>query len=98
MPILYSISYLILNTNLQYLVAKTVKVENQALYEIHFSSLSKKIFDIRPDIELQRRVNLYIWPDITVFFFNIEKHYSISKVYDDISNKTSISGTLSGTM
>jgi hypothetical protein len=47
------------------------------------SLISNKIFDIRPNIEWQRRVNLNIWPDIKGFFFDIEENYSISKVYGD---------------
>ncbi len=64
-------------------VAKTVKTENQARYRINFSSISKKTFDIGPNIEWQRRINLNIGPNIRGFFFDIEEKYTISKVYDD---------------
>jgi hypothetical protein len=56
-------------------VAKTVKIENLAKYQIHISSTWKKIFNTWPDVEWQRWVNLNIGPDIKGLFFDIEENY-----------------------
>jgi hypothetical protein len=43
----------------------------------------RKIFNIGPNIEWQRLVNLNIRPNVKGFFFHIEENYSISKVSDE---------------
>jgi hypothetical protein len=79
-------------------VAKTVKIESLTQYQIHFSSILKKIFDIRPNIEQQKRVNLNFGPDIKSFFNISNKKIQYQRLMLTISNKTSILGMISDIM